>query len=117
MKRIGLGLVVVTGLAGCLGPVGQTTSSVLNNAQTPAYTSSPSQSVVPSHCLKYQRGGFGTRPPGCLKASVFADQVAYPHDLTHPHTPGPTTPRTVAEASTGYLQGTTGTQTATGLSE
>ena len=102
---IGFLMAGVALLPACVAPVGTTTASVLNSADAPKYLATPSHRAISRNCLKSQRGGFGELPPGCMKDSAFANQVAYPHDLTDPHTPGPTSPRTSAIAAAPYYSG------------
>jgi|GEM_PF-5096166 len=92
-------------LSGCVAPIGDTRTSSLNEATAPTYITTQSQGVTSRHCLKAKRAGFGALPPGCLVDTAFANQVAYPHDLISPHTPGASHPRTTALAASPYLQG------------
>jgi len=108
MRKIALSLTAITLISGCVQPIGQSLGSSLNEAQSPTYINTQAAGTISRHCLKERRGGFGTLPPGCLVDTVFADQVAYPHDLTTPHTPGATSPRTTALAASPYLQGELG---------
>jgi len=105
MKKIALIAASLVGLSGCVAPVGQSSSSFLNKAQAPQYVLSGSGQPVSTKCKAARTGGFGTRPPGCTVDSIFADQVAYPHDLTSPHRPGSTTPHTTVQGASDYLFG------------
>ena len=111
MKKTALITACLLGLSGCVEPVGSTNASFLNNADAPQYVLTQSGQPISTKCKGAQRGGFGTTPPGCLVDTAFANQVAYPHDMTSPHTPGSTSPRTTAQAASPYLYGEAGSPT------
>lgn len=105
MIRIAICLTCLSTLTACVQPVGKTTASFLNQADAPIYLNTQATGITSRNCLKPRRGGFGSLPPGCFVDTVFANQVAYPHDLVSPHTPGPTSPTTTATAAASYLYG------------
>ena len=111
MKKFVITLISVTVLSGCVEPVGNTSASFLNQADAPTYLNTQASGITSRKCLKPRTGGFGQLAPGCFVDTVFANQVAYPHDLTSPHTPGGTSPRTTAVASSEYLYGDAGSPT------
>ncbi|MEM9341911.1 MAG: hypothetical protein AAGA87_02585 [Pseudomonadota bacterium] len=105
MKK-GIALVLLPlALTACEAPAPEERLSIMTRSTEPLYQKRADGKIAASSCLARTPASYGNVPSACTIDTITAQQVANPHDLVHPHPPGPAPAYPRAAAAYEYIYG------------